>query len=85
MRLGRLVKTRDLHLLPAFQGRLVRDNSRRCVGQRFVYVHHRLASFHKGIDKLEIALARGKKTYDKREDIKRRDLEREDGRDYKIR
>ena len=39
----------------------------------------------KGIAKLEIALAKGKKTFDKREDIKRRDLEREDGRDYKIR
>ncbi|MCS6834092.1 MAG: SsrA-binding protein SmpB [Flammeovirgaceae bacterium] len=31
----------------------------------------------KGIAKLEIALARGKKLYDKREDIKKRDLKRE--------
>jgi len=39
----------------------------------------------KGIAKLEIALAKGKKTFDKREDIKRRDLDRETRRDYKIR
>ena len=37
----------------------------------------------KGIAKLEIALAKGKKTYDKREDIKRRDLERDARRDSK--
>lgn len=33
--------------------------------------------------KVEIALARGKKTYDKREDIKRRDLDREARRERK--
>jgi len=37
----------------------------------------------KGWAKLEIALAKGKKTYDKREDIKKRDLERESGRRFK--
>lgn len=34
----------------------------------------------KGIVKMEIALARGKKLYDKREDIKKKDLERERNR-----
>ena len=31
----------------------------------------------RGIAKIEIALARGKKSFDKREDIKKRDVERE--------
>lgn len=34
----------------------------------------------KGLVKIEIALARGKKLYDKREDIKKKDLERERNR-----
>ena len=34
----------------------------------------------RGFAKLEIALARGKKTHDKRESIKRKDIERETGR-----
>lgn len=34
--------------------------------------------------KLEIALAKGKKTHDKRASIKERDLQREMGRDFKI-
>jgi SsrA-binding protein len=33
--------------------------------------------FERGIAKVDLALARGKKQYDKREDIKRRDLDRE--------
>lgn len=37
----------------------------------------------KGYAKLEIALAKGKKTYDKREDIKKRDTEREVSRKLK--
>ena len=37
----------------------------------------------KGFAKLEIALAKGKKTFDKRDDIKKRDLERETGRRFK--
>jgi SsrA-binding protein len=34
----------------------------------------------KGLAKLEIALAKGKKVHDKREDIKKRDIQREIGR-----
>lgn len=37
----------------------------------------------KGFAKLEIALAKGKKEYDKRESIKKRDIERELGRKFK--
>ncbi|MEO6903919.1 MAG: SsrA-binding protein SmpB [Bacteroidia bacterium] len=37
----------------------------------------------KGYAKLEIALAKGKKTYDKRDDIKKRDIERETSRKLK--
>lgn len=37
----------------------------------------------KGLAKIEIALAKGKKIYDKRESIKKRDLERELGRKLK--
>ena len=35
--------------------------------------------------KVEIGLARGKKLYDKREDIQKKDLKREAERDFKIR
>jgi len=41
--------------------------------------------FKNGLAKLEIALARGKKLYDRREDIKKRDLERELQREAKHR
>jgi SsrA-binding protein len=37
----------------------------------------------KGFAKLEIALAKGKKQFDKREDIKKKDIEREIGRKLK--
>ena len=37
----------------------------------------------KGFAKLEIAIAKGKKSFDKREDIKKKDLERETGRRFK--
>jgi len=37
----------------------------------------RLFETERGLFKLEIALARGKKTYDKRESIKERDIKRE--------
>ncbi len=37
----------------------------------------------KGLAKIEIALAKGKKLYDKRESIKKRDIERELGRKFK--
>lgn len=39
--------------------------------------------FSKGKVKVEIAIAKGKKTYDKREDIKKRDVEREIEKNYK--
>ncbi len=51
----------------------------------FTIVPLRLYFNERGIAKVEIALAKGKKTFDRREDIKRRDLEREEGREYKIR
>ncbi|AIH04350.1 SsrA-binding protein SmpB [Thermodesulfobacterium commune] len=38
----------------------------------------------RGLAKVELALAKGKKVYDRREDIKKRDLERELSRKYKI-
>ena len=40
--------------------------------------------FKGSLVKVEIGLARGKKLYDKREDIRKRDLKREHERDYKI-
>ncbi len=40
--------------------------------------------FNKGRVKLMIALAKGKKLYDKRADIKAKDLKREAGREFKI-
>ena len=39
----------------------------------------------KGMAKLELAVARGKKLYDKREDIAKRDAERDIERKFKIR
>ena len=41
--------------------------------------------FKNGKVKVEIGLAKGKKNYDKRETIKKRDLEREVSREYKFR
>lgn len=41
--------------------------------------------FRNGKAKVELALARGKKQYDKREAVKKRDLERELGKKFKIR
>lgn len=35
--------------------------------------------------KIEVGLARGKKLYDKREDLRRKELKRESERDYKVR
>ncbi len=43
----------------------------------------RLYINNRGLAKLEIALVRGKKKHDKREDIKRRDLKREMDRERK--
>lgn len=39
--------------------------------------------FKKGIAKVELALAKGKKDYDRREDIKKRDVEREMRRNFR--
>jgi SsrA-binding protein len=39
--------------------------------------------FHRGKVKVEMALARGKRQYDKREDMKRRDADREIERAFK--
>ncbi|MBN1903340.1 SsrA-binding protein, partial [Candidatus Sumerlaeota bacterium] len=44
----------------------------------------RLYFNEKGIAKVEIALAKGKKLFDKREDIKKRDLDREERREFKL-
>ena len=41
--------------------------------------------FKNSLVKVEIGLAKGKKNYDKRETIKKRDLEREVSREYKFR
>ena len=41
--------------------------------------------FKDSLVKVEIGLARGKKLYDKREDIAKRDLKREAERDFKVR
>jgi SsrA-binding protein len=41
--------------------------------------------FRDGKAKVELALAKGKKLYDKRETMRRKTLEREFQRDYKIR
>lgn len=49
----------------------------------FTIVPLRVYFNEKGLAKVEIALARGKKTYDKREDIRRRDLDRDDRREQK--
>ncbi len=43
----------------------------------------RLFLNEKGLAKLEIALAKGKKLFDKRDDIKKRDLQRETDRRFK--
>lgn len=49
----------------------------------FTIVPVKLYINQKGLAKIEIALAKGKKIYDKRESIKKRDIERELGRRFK--
>jgi SsrA-binding protein len=51
--------------------------------QGLTIVPLRLFISEKGWAKLEIALAKGKKTFDKREDIKKRDVQRETARRFK--
>ena len=41
--------------------------------------------FKNGMVKVEVGLARGKKLYDKREDIARKDMRRETEREFKVR
>ena len=50
--------------------------------QGLTIVPTRLFINDKGYAKLEIALAKGKKQHDKREDIKKKDVERELGRKF---
>jgi len=50
----------------------------------FTIVALRMFITESGFAKLEIALARGKREYDKREDIKKKDLDRETGRRIKM-
>jgi len=57
--------------------------SRSLTDQGLTIVPVRLFISEKGFAKLEIALAKGKKEFDKREDIKRRDTEKELGRKIK--
>ncbi len=58
---------------------------RRVKERGFTIVPYRLYINERGYAKLEIALARGKKSFDKRESIKQRDMERELGRSKKFR
>ena len=51
----------------------------------FTIVPYRLYLNERGIAKLEVALAQGKRSYDKRETIKQKDLKREMERVKKIR
>jgi SsrA-binding protein len=51
--------------------------------QGLTIVPLRLFINEKGWAKLEIALAKGKKLFDKREDIKKKDLQRETARKFK--
>jgi SsrA-binding protein len=51
--------------------------------ERMTIVPIKLYINNKGWAKLQIALAKGKKSFDKRESIKRRDIEREIGRKIK--
>jgi len=50
---------------------------RRSEEKGMTIVAYRLWINEKGYAKLDIALAKGKKQYDKREDIKKRDMQRE--------
>ena len=52
--------------------------------RRFTIVHYRLYISERGLAKLEIALAQGKRSYDKRESIKERDNKRDLDRLKKI-
>lgn len=66
-------RTRKL-LLKRFE---LRKLEKRVKERGFTIVPYRLYVNERGIAKLEIALASGKKTYDKRESIKRKDQKRD--------
>jgi SsrA-binding protein len=55
---------------------------RRIKDQGLSIIPFRLFIGDKGFAKLSIALAKGKKSFDKREDIKKRDVERESSRKF---
>ncbi len=57
--------------------------SKKVKDQGLTIIPVRLFINDKGFAKLEIALAKGKKQFDKRDDIKKRDIEREIGRKIK--
>jgi SsrA-binding protein len=57
---------------------------RRTQEKGLTIIAYRLWINEKGWAKLDIALARGKKQYDKREDIKKKDLQRELDRNFKV-
>ncbi len=57
--------------------------SKKVKDQGLTIIPVRLFINDKGFAKLEIALAKGKKQFDKRDDIKKRDIEREIGRKVK--
>ena len=72
---------RDRKLL--LQRRELEKLSGKLKDQGLTIIPLRLFINEKGLAKLEIALAKGKKLYDKREDIKKRDVERETSRQLK--
>ncbi len=57
---------------------------RRSQEKGMTIIAYRLWINERGWAKLDIALARGKKQYDKREDIKKRDMQRELDRHFKL-
>lgn len=57
---------------------------RRSQEKGLTIIAYRLWINDRGWAKLDIALARGKKQYDKREDIKKKDLQREMDRHFKV-
>ena len=56
--------------------------SKKLMDQGLTIIPIRLFLSDKGFAKLEIAVAKGKKTHDKRDDIKKKDLEREMNRKF---
>ena len=63
----------------------LRKLEKRVKERGFTIVPYRLYLTERGFAKLEIALAQGKKSYDKRESIKQKDLKRDMDRIKKIR